>query len=199
MTNDAVVSVALGSLAGARHGYNVAVGVVPDEPGLYAFYGDGPAWSSLGLTPAFDDQPLYVGKAERSLNGRDVRTHFAAGKTGSSTVRRSLAALLVGELALVPIPRNIAKPDGSANFALDQPSEARLSEWMQQRLSLATWVKFEGESLDVIETEVVRQLRPPLNLDKVGEPRERLRAARKRLADVARAWEPSATNPDVDR
>ena len=199
MTNDAVVSVALGSLAGARHGYNVAVGVVPDEPGLYAFYGDGPAWSSLGLTPAFDDQPLYVGKAERSLNGRDVRTHFAAGKTGSSTVRRSLAALLVGELALVPIPRNIAKPDGSANFALDQPSEARLSEWMQQRLSLATWVKLEGESLDVIETVVVRQLRPPLNLDKVGEPRERLRAARKRLADVARAWEPSATNPDVDR
>jgi GIY-YIG catalytic domain-containing protein len=199
MSNDAVIAAALGSLAGARHGYNDAVQVVPDEPGLYAFYGDRAAWSSLGLTPAFDDQPLYVGKAERSLSGRDVRTHFAAGKTGSSTVRRSLAALLEGELALVPIPRNIAKPDGSANFALDPPSEARLSDWMQQRLSLATWVKLEGESLDVIETVVVRQLRPPLNLDKVGEPRERLRAARKRLADVARAWQPSATKHDVDR
>ena len=92
MSNDAVIAAALGSLAGARHGYNDAVQVVPDEPGLYAFYGDRAAWSSLGLTPAFDDQPLYVGKAERSLSGRDVRTHFAAGKTGSSTVRRSLAA-----------------------------------------------------------------------------------------------------------
>ncbi|KRC90052.1 hypothetical protein ASE25_11205 [Terrabacter sp. Root85] len=172
---------------------------MPDEAGLYAFYGDGLAWSSLDLAPAFDGQPLYVGKAERSLNGRDIRTHFAAGKTGSSTVRRSLAALLAGELALVPIPRNVAKPDRSANFALEPPGEARLSDWMQQQLSLATWVKLEGESLDVIETEVVRQLRPPLNLDKVGEPRGRLRAARKRLADVARAWQPSATNPDVDR
>lgn len=198
MTNDAVIAAALGSLAGARHGYTVAVEVVPNGAGLYAFFGDGPAWSSLGLTPVFDDQPLYVGKAERSLNGRDVRTHFAAGKTGSSTVRRSLAALLAGELALVPIPRNVAKPDGSANFALDPASEARLSDWMQQRLSLATWVKLEGESLDIIETEVVRQLRPPLNLDKVGEPRERLRAARKRLADVARAWQPGATNPDAE-
>jgi hypothetical protein len=198
MSNDAGIAAVLESLAGPRHGYYEATRVVPDQPGLYAFYGDRRAWSSLDLTAAFDDQPLYVGKAESSLNGRDVRTHFAAGRTGSSTVRRSLAALLVGELALVPIPRNLAKPDGSANFALDPPSEARLSDWMRQRLSLATWVKLEGESLDVIETVAVRRLRPPLNLDKVGEPRERLRAARKRLADIARAWQPTDTKPDAD-
>lgn len=199
MTSEATVAAALGSLAGVRHGYDVAVRVVPDEPGLYALYGDEPGWLSLGLAPAFEGQPLYVGKAERTLHGRDVRTHFAAGKTGSSTVRRSLAGLLAEELALVPIPRNIAKPDGSANFALDPTSEARLSDWMQQRLSLATWAKFEGESLDAIETAVVRQLRPPLNLTKVAEPRERLRAARKRLADIARAWQPGAAKPDVER
>ncbi len=193
MTSDATVAAALQSLAGVRHGYDVAVRVVPDEPGLYAFYGDEPTWSSLGLAPAFEGQPLYVGKAERTLHGRDVRTHFAAGKTGSSTVRRSLAGLLAAELVLVPIPRNIAKPDGGANFALDPPSEARLSDWMQQRLSLATWAKFEGENLDAIETAVVRELRPPLNLAKVAEPRERLRAARKRLADIARAWQPGVS------
>ena len=193
MTNDAATAAALVSLAGLRHGYAVAVNLVPDEPGLYAFYGDGPTWTSLGLSPAFDNQPLYVGKAERSLNGRDVRTHFAAGKTGSSTVRRSLAALLARELGLVPVPRNIAKPDGSANFALDPQSEVLLSEWMQSRLSLATWTKLEGESLDVIETAVVHRLRPPLNLDKVGEPRGQLRAARKRLADIAGAWQPGET------
>lgn len=32
-----------------------------------------------------------------------------------------------------------------------------------------------------------------------GEPGDRRRAARKRLADVARAWQTSATRPDVDR
>lgn len=92
--------------------------LVPKEPGLYAFYRDGREWAELGLLFDFDGQPLNAGKAERSLNGRDVGTHFAAGKTGSSTVRRSLAALLMDELALVAVPRNLAKPDGSANFGL---------------------------------------------------------------------------------
>lgn len=153
----------------------------------YAFYGDDLAWSDLGSSPQFVGQLLYVGKAERSLNGRDVGTHFAVGKTGSSTVRRSLAALLTDELALDPVPRNSAKPDGSANFALNAASEARLSSWMEKRLSLATWVKSADVTLDEIETVIVRRLRPPLNLDKVGESREHLRRARKRMADVSRA------------
>jgi hypothetical protein len=192
MTSDLVIAAALESLAGMRHAHSDAVQLVPKEPGLYAFYGDDHAWSGLGLNPTFEGQPLYVGKAERSLNGRDVGTHFAAGKTGSSTVRRSLAALLVEELALVAVPRNLAKPDGSANFGLDAASEVRLSIWMEQRLSLATWSKPEDAILDEIETAVVRSLRPPLNLDKVGQPRERLREARKRMADIARAWQPDA-------
>jgi hypothetical protein len=190
MTSDHMIAAALESLAGIRHAHSDAVKLVPKEPGLYAFYGDERAWAELGLGPAFDGQPLYVGKAERSLNGRDVGTHFAAGKTGSSTVRRSLAALLADELALVAVPRNLAKPDGSANFGLEASSEGRLSGWMERRLSLATWSKPESVNLDEVETAVLRRLQPPLNLDKVGEPRRRLREARKRMADTARAWQP---------
>jgi hypothetical protein len=192
MTSDAVVAAALHALAGVRHPRIEAVELVAKSPGLYAFYGDAHAWSDLGLTPAFGDQPLYVGKAERSLNGRDVGTHFARGKTGSSTVRRSLAALLTDRLDLAAVPRNLAKPDGSANFGLDSASDARLSDWMEQRLLLATWVSTGDATLGDVETAVVRQLRPPLNLDKVGESRERLREARKRLADIARARQPIA-------
>ena len=106
MTSDALIAIALESLAGMRHAHSDAVQLVPKQPGLYAFYGDDRTWFDLGLSPAYDGQHLYVGKAERSLNGRDVGTHFAAGKTGSSTVRRSLAALLVNELALIAVPRN---------------------------------------------------------------------------------------------
>ena len=191
MTIDHVIAASLESLAGTKLAHADAVRLVPKKPGLYAFYGDDRAWAELRLIPAFDGQPLYVGKAEKSLNGRDVGTHFAVGKTGSSTVRRSLAALLVDELALVAVPRNLAKPDGSANFGLDVASEGRLSIWMEQRLSLATWSKPEGANLDEIETAVVRRLRPPLNLDKVGESRTRLRDARRRMADTARAWQSS--------
>lgn len=61
---------------------------------------------------------------------------------------------------------------------------------MEQRLSLAIWSKPEHVVLAEIETEVVRLLRPPLNLDKVGESRERLRDARRHMAAIARAWQP---------
>lgn len=156
-----MIEAALETLARERHDRSRAAGLVPDRPGLYAFYGDQQAWTELALEPAFDDQPLYVGKAERSLNGRDVRTHFATGKTGSSTVRRSLAALLANDLNLVAVPRNLAKPDGSANFALDPASDARLSTWMESHLRLATWVRPDGLVLGDFETAVVLRLRPP--------------------------------------
>lgn len=188
MSDEPVVADALDALAGPRHPRDVAALTVARAPGLYAFYGDDVAWQALLLTPAFEDQPLYVGKAERSLNGRDVRTHFSTGKTGSSTVRRSLAALLVDDLALVAVPRNLAKPDGSANFSLDTGSEERLSAWMEQHLRLATWVSPPTAVLDEVETAVLERLRPPLNLAKVGEPRDRLRLARGRMASAARTW-----------
>lgn len=190
MTIETLAVAASEALAGVRHRRREAVELVAKAAGLYAFYGDARSWTDLDLTPAFDSQPLYVGKAERSLNGRDVGTHFATGKTGSSTVRRSLAALLAEQLDLVPVPRSLAKPDGSTNFALEPAGDARLSDWMEQRLTLATWVKPDGVRLGDVETAVVRQLRPPLNLDKVGEPRDRLRSARRRMADIARVWQP---------
>ncbi len=193
MTIDSVLAVALKELAGQKHRRRDAARLVPKAAGIYAFYGDGLAWAELELTPAFDEQPLYVGKAEKNLNGRDVGTHFTTGRTGSSTVRRSLATLLADRLDLVPVPRNLANPDGSANFALDPAGDARLSDWMDHRLTLATWAKPEGVVLNDVETAVVGRLRPPLNLDKVGEPRERLRSARKRMSEIARTWEPRAT------
>ncbi|MFC7490467.1 MULTISPECIES: GIY-YIG nuclease family protein [unclassified Knoellia] len=193
MTSVLVVADALVGLAGERQNREQAAVSAPHVAGLYAFYGDERAWRELGLEPILG-QPLYVGKAERSLNGRDVGTHFCTGKTGSSTVRRSLAALLVDRLGLVAVPRNLARPDGSANFGLAPDGDALLSEWMDERLSLVVWVKPEGAPLGDVETKVVRKLDPPLNLDKVGQPRARLRLARKRMADASREWPPSS-NP----
>ncbi len=80
MSSDLVVDQALADLASTRHNRRDATDRVPRAPGLYAFYGDEQAWSDLDLSPAFDDQPLYVGKAERSLNGRDAGTHFSTAR-----------------------------------------------------------------------------------------------------------------------
>jgi len=66
----------------------------------------------------------------------------------------------VDELDLVPLPRNLANTDGSANFVLEPAGDARLSQWMDTRLTLATWVKPDGVQLNSVETAVLRRLRP---------------------------------------
>lgn len=172
---------------GPRHSIARALELVPNSPGLYAIYGDPDAIDALGLGTV--TRPLYVGKAERSLVGRDMRTHFATGKTGSSTVRRTVAALLRDQLELHAVPRNLAKPDGSANYAVEAEGDGRLTSWMQRHLSLAFWRRPDDVVLDEVETLVLEALRPPLNLAKMGTSGDkRVKAARAAMAAEARAW-----------
>jgi hypothetical protein len=186
--DDAVLRAAVTALVdGRRHPIADAVETVPDLPGLYAIYGDSEARTMLALGGL--DVPLYVGKAERSLASRDVRTHFATGKTGSSTLRRSMAALLRSRLDLQAVPRNLARPDGSANFSLEPHGDRRLTDWMRAHLELAVWVRPGGVVLDQVETAVLNRLAPPLNLAKMG-PRgnRRIKAERAVLVAESRAW-----------
>ncbi|MFC0681786.1 GIY-YIG nuclease family protein [Lysobacter korlensis] len=158
---------------------------VPSRPGLYAIHADRPVWEQLGLEPRDEKTPLYVGKAERSLTSRDLRTHFRTGRTGSSTVRRSLAALLRERLSLHAVPRNQARPRHFANYGLEAEGDARLTAWMHEHLTIAVWATLDLE-LGVIETLVIDHWQPPLNLSKVSVPSPILKAARQAMADEAR-------------
>ena len=71
--DEAMVCAALAALAdGPQYTAKKALEVVPNEAGLYAVHGDLLAVGELAAGAA--DHPLYVGKAERSLVGRDLRT-----------------------------------------------------------------------------------------------------------------------------
>jgi GIY-YIG catalytic domain-containing protein len=102
-----------------RHAIPNAVQHCPDKPGLFAVFGPSHTWTQLGLNRGSGDPPLYVGKAEDSLVQRDLGTHFSTGKTGSSTLRRSLAALLRDALDLRAVPHDPEKPGYFANFGLE--------------------------------------------------------------------------------
>jgi GIY-YIG catalytic domain-containing protein len=102
----ALVELAGAALAGPGLPIADAAALVPGAAGLYAVYGDREVWRELGLGQPPDGRPLYVGKAEDSLIARDLRTHFGSGRTGSSTLRRSFAALLAQRLDLHAQPRN---------------------------------------------------------------------------------------------
>lgn len=163
---------------------------VADRPGLYAIFGEPATWQQLGLGVPRDDRPLYVGKAEDSLVARDVRTHFRAGRTGQSTVRRTFAALLRDELALRGMPRNPEAPERLGNYALSPEHDEKLNAWMFERLRLAVWTKPDGcTDLGAVERALFDAWKPPLNLkDNRTQWQQRIEHARKRMSDDARAW-----------
>lgn len=170
----------------------------PNHPGLYAIYGSPEVWDELGLGVPPDDRPLYVGKAEKSLLGRDVKQHFGTGATGSSTVRRSLAALLKSKHGYTAVPRNLSNPGHYSNFGLRAADCSRLTVWMQRNLLLGTWVPDEATDLDSWETQVLRTWVPPLNLSKVKSPwAKRLKKLRKIMAEEARRYEAQSDGPTL--
>jgi hypothetical protein len=164
-------------------------GAVPDRPGLYAIYASTAVWRKLGLGEAPDDRPLYVGKAEDSLVSRDLNTHFATGKTGRSSPRRSFAALLAEDLKLVAMPRRLAIPEPKkwTHYALEEPGDGRLTDWMCANLRLAVWVRPARTPLAAVELALMRAWLPPLNLIGVTTPwTAQVRAARASLAEEAK-------------
>lgn len=174
------------------------------EPGLYAL------WAATRSTledlrladipgqRALLDGPLYVGKAEDSLLSRVVGTHFATGRTGHSTVRRTFAALL--DLRSCPRPTRIGDPTPkqiqtmTANYGLLDPDEKTLTDWMRFNLTLTTCTP-RLESFSELERQVSGVLRPPLDQERtplwdgnpwrpqVAEARERLRIRARELAE----------------
>ena len=185
---------AMGALAEPGHTILEAAARIPNAPGLYAVHGQPETWRMLGLEARGPGIPLYLGKSEDDLVRRDLKTHFAIDRgvrstTGSSTVRRSFAALLREPLQLRGVPRNRSKPNHFSNYALEQDADDRLSDWMHKHLTLAVWPKPAGLELSLAEVEkrVLRRWGPPLNLTHVPTPLERLRAARAVVAAEARA------------
>jgi hypothetical protein len=153
---------------------DASVHVWPHRPGLYAVYASAEVWRTLALGHPPDGRPLYVGKTERSLSSRDVGTHFgfvAGGSnsvTGSSTLRRSLSAMLRTPLGFRGRYRNPANPTKSANFGLSREHDAALSEWMRDNLQATYWEMTTSlVALADVETAVLGQLKPPLNIQKV--------------------------------
>ena len=189
---DELVAAARAALGGPRlHIAAALAGAVPDLPGLYAIYANTDVWRKLGLGDAPDDRPLYVGKAEDSLVSRDLNTHFATGKTGRSSPRRSFAALLADDLNLVAMPRRPANPEPKkwTHYALEEPGDGRLTDWMCANLQLAVWVQPGGAPLAAVESALMHVWLPPLNLSGVSTRwTAQVRAARAVLAEQAKQW-----------
>jgi hypothetical protein len=161
---------------------------LPPVPGLYAFHGDASTWRTLGLGDPPDDRPLYVGKAQDSIAKRVERTHLQTGHTGHSTLRRSLAALLVDVLDLRACPRSPSGSSPPSNYALHQDCDTRLTDWMREHLVVACCPISPADQVGVVEESVLREMLPPLNLSGITTPwKSSVAAARAQMAKQAAA------------
>ncbi|WFF04839.1 GIY-YIG nuclease family protein [Micromonospora sp. WMMD1076] len=162
-TDEARVDEALRLLSGVPVALDVAVKRLSRGSGVYAWWAAPSVLPDLP-GPSNDSDPsrrmLYLGRAT-SLRGRILRNHLR--RSGSSTLRRTLAGLLVSEGY---------RTTWTDQVVLVPEDEARLTAWMHEHLRL-TWA--EDPEPAIIEAELVRRLHPPLNVH--GVDPEHIQAA----------------------
>jgi hypothetical protein len=114
----------------------------PNKRGLYAFgLLSNPFKDSEIFAHLSNASFIYLGKSESSLQNRIQNTHLSTKRTGSSTLRRTLGALLREELDLVPIPRSLTEETSRSfrNYKFQPDGEDRLTKWMQRHLLISFW------------------------------------------------------------
>ncbi|MBQ1041144.1 MULTISPECIES: GIY-YIG nuclease family protein [unclassified Micromonospora] len=162
-TREERVDEALRLLSGPPVALDVAVKRLARGSGVYAWWAPPSVLPDLPGPPNDSDpsrRMLYLGRAT-SLRGRILRNHLR--RSGSSTLRRTLAGLLVSENY---------RTTWTDRVVLVPEDEARLTAWMHTHLRL-TWA--EDPEPTEIEAELVRRLHPPLNVH--GVDPEHIQAA----------------------
>ncbi|WP_143030152.1 GIY-YIG nuclease family protein [Pseudonocardia oroxyli] len=147
----------------------------PAVPGLYAWWASPLVLPEL-IGPAHPTQPdlrlLYVGLATK-LRSRLASNHLRS--SGSSTLRRTLAGLLLDEQGY--------QTCWTDRVVLVDNDEIRLTEWMGTNLRVS-WC--EHPTPRDVEADIIRLLRPPLNVDHAEGPTVQvIKAARQRYRDSA--------------
>lgn len=158
---------------------------VPSEPGIYAIYLV-PGHGVPGVHQP-SGGPLYVGISS-NLAQREFETHFAAGQSGFSTLRRSLGALLSSRFDLHARPRGKDASDSNYRcYRFDDEGEKRLSDWMEVALRVGVQPIARPKT---IEKELIALACPPLNLTYWPNPdAPTIKAARKACVEEARQAE----------
>jgi hypothetical protein len=143
---------ALRLLSGVPAALDVAAKRLSRGSGVYAW------WAAPSVFPGLPGpwnekvpslRLLYLGRAT-SLRGRILRNHLR--RSGSSTLRRTLAGLLVSEGY---------RTTWTDRVVLIGEDETRLTAWMYANLQL-TWAQDPEPA--AVEAELVRRLHPPLNV-----------------------------------
>lgn len=134
---------------------------LPEESGVYGIF----LREKIKLPKIHPHNPhrlVYIGETT-NLHSRLIKTHFKSGKTGFSTLRRSLGAILKRQLKLIVIPRGkrISQVDYSC-YCFTPIGENDLSEWMAKNL-LVGFCSIDN-NIKGIQNDLIKHYGPELNL-----------------------------------
>lgn len=159
-------------------------------PGIYAL-------SFIGKSFPLEDfvlpnnKIIYIGKTESSQQSRDANTHFKSGKTGSSTVRKSIGALLSQSEKIIPIIRSLTDIEKGrrSHYKFDDTSEEKVTQWMLDNLAVSFYeYPASKQEINQLETQLITLLKPVLNIDaknSMNPDLARIKALRKKLGVIA--------------
>ncbi len=136
------------------------------KQGIYAFFLS--PNTSLGKFGK-GEQLIYIGISE-NLNGRDIKQHLKDGKTGWSSLRRSIGAILKNDLNLIAIKRDKkSKKLRADKYKFSDEGEKKLTKWMLSNLEMGFWYSTSNLSIEELRSEEEKltiRLKPTLDLDK---------------------------------
>jgi hypothetical protein len=160
-----------------------------EQSAIYAIAFNGNAFPvHFGIDKINKGDIIYIGKTESGLKKRIVKTHFKDGKTGSSTLRRSLGAILIDNLSLEAISRSSAEAK-FRDYKFINKSEKILTEWMINNLSVSFIPYNRGKRLlRKMESEIIYLLSPILNISRNSNNSNRLilKELREKCRQIAR-------------
>lgn len=163
------------ALAATTRSVKDSQGLLPPAAGIYSWWADPLTFSSMESPTAAKnstDRLLYLGLAS-NLRKRVLQNHLR--RSGSSTLRRTLAGLLMETEDL--------RTRRTDRVVLVDEDERWLTAWMGTHLRLS-WVEFAQPKS--IEAALIERLRPPLNVAHARGPnREIVDAARYRYRSSA--------------
>lgn len=137
-----------------------------DLPGVYALFFMGKRFLIEDYQLP-EDGIIYIGKTLNSQKSRNANTHFKTGKTGSSTVRKSIGALLSQYEEMIPEIRSQSdvEKNRKSHFKFDLASEEKITKWMKENLAVSFFEYPKSrDKIEQLERLLIETLQPVLNL-----------------------------------
>jgi hypothetical protein len=120
---------------------------------------------------------MYIGIATKSLKTRFLGQELRA--KGHGTLFRSIGAML----GYLPTKGSLVGKVNCRNFKFSIDNSRQIIEWINKNL-IVNWIAFEGD-FEALETTLIAQYRPLLNIDKNPEALALLRHARAECVRIA--------------